>query len=135
MVMSSNSTKIVSCLCKGVKFKVKGKLRHVLNCHCDYCMKTHGNFASYTSTSKINLKFISKKTLKWFRSSKKAKRGFCNRCGASIFFKFIKNDTISISAGLFKNPTCLKEKMNIFVKHKLDYYKLNSKLPKHNKYS
>ena len=51
MVMSSNSTKIVSCLCEGVKFKVKGKLRHVLNCHCYQCMKTHGNFASYTSTS------------------------------------------------------------------------------------
>ena len=124
-----------SCLCEGVKFKVKGKLRHVLNCHCSQCMKTHGNFSAYTSTLEKNLKFVSKKTLKWFRSSKKAKRGFCNKCGASIFFKFIKNDTISISAGLFKNPTGLKEKINIFVKNKLDYYKLNSKLPKNNKYS
>jgi|TARA_B100001079_G_C15973433_1_gene324362 hypothetical protein len=98
-------------------------------------MKTHGNFAAYTSALEKNLKFISKKTLKWFRSSKKAKRGFCNKCGASIFFKFIKNDTISISAGLFKNPTGLKEKINIFVKNKLDYYKLNSNLLKNNKYS
>jgi len=135
LAMSSNSTKIVSCLCEGVKFKVKDKLRHVLNCHCFQCMKTHGNFAAYTSALEKNLKFISKKTLKWFRSSKKAKRGFCNKCGASIFFKFIKNDTISISAGLFKNPTGLKEKINIFVKNKLDYYKLNSNLPKNDKYS
>ena len=135
MVMSNNSKKIVSCLCGKVKFMVKGNLRHVLNCHCSQCMKTHGNFAAYTSTLEDNLKFISKKTLKWYRSSQKAKRGFCNKCGASIFFKFINNDTISISAGLFKNPTGLKEKMNIFVKNKLDYYKLNSKLPKNNKYS
>jgi len=135
MVMSNNSKKIVSCLCGKVKFMVKGNLRHVLNCHCSQCMKTHGNFAAYTSTLEDNLKFISKKTLKWYRSSQKAKRGFCNKCGASIFFKFINNDTISISAGLFKNPTGLKEKMNIFVKNKLDYYKLNSTLPKNNKYS
>ena len=135
MVMSNNSKKIVSCLCGKVKFMIKGNLRHVLNCHCSQCMKTHGNFAAYTSTLEDNLKFISKKTLKWYRSSKKAKRGFCNKCGASIFFKFINNDTISISAGLFKNPTGLKEKMNIFVKNKLDYYKLNSTLPKNNKYS
>ena len=133
--MSNKNAKLISCLCQGVKFNVKGKLRHVQNCHCSQCMKTHGNFAAYTSTLKENLKFISKKTLKWYRSSKKAERGFCNRCGASIFFKFIKNDTISISAGLFKNPTGLKEKINIFVKNKLDYYKLNSKLPKNNKYS
>ena len=135
MVMSNNSKKIVSCLCGKVKFMVKGNLRHVLNCHCSQCMKTHGNFAAYTSTLEDNLKFISKKTLKWYRSSQKAKRGFCNKCGASIFFKFINSDTISISAGLFKNPTGLKEKMNIFVKNKLDYYKLNSTLPKNNKYS
>ena len=37
------------------------------------------------------LKFQNKKTLKWFKSSKKAKRGFCSKCGASIFFKFNKN--------------------------------------------
>ena len=29
----------------------------------------------------------------------------------------------------------LKEKINIFVKNKLDYYKLNSNLPKNDKYS
>ena len=74
--MPNNSTKIVSCLCGGVKFKVKDKLRHVLNCHCSQCMKTHGNFAAYTSALEKNLKFISKKTLKWFRSSKKAKREY-----------------------------------------------------------
>ena len=47
-----------SCLCEGVKFKVKDKLRHVLNCHCSQCMKTHGNFAAYTSTLEKNLKFV-----------------------------------------------------------------------------
>ena len=133
--MSSNNTKIVSCLCGGVKFKVKDKLRHVLNCHCSQCMKTHGNFAAYTSVLEKNLKFISKKTLKWFRSSKKAKRGFCNKCGASIFFKFLGSDDISIAAGMFQNPTKLKTTKNIFVKGKLDYYQLDNKLPKFSRYS
>ena len=133
--MPSGNNKIISCLCGGIKLKTKGPLRHVSNCHCRQCMKTHGNYAAYTNALEKDIKFIKKRTLKWFKSSKKAKRGFCNKCGASIFFKFIKNDTISISAGLFKNPTGLKEKINIFVKNKLDYYKLNSNLPKNNKYS
>ena len=98
-------------------------------------MKTHGNYAAYTAAKEKDVIFLKKGTLKWFRSSKKAKRGFCNKCGASIFFKFFGNDTFSISAGMFVNPTKLKTKMNIFIKGKLDYYKLDKKLPKFNRYS
>ena len=97
-------------------------------------MKTHGNYAAYTSTPEKEVKFIKKRTLKWFRSSKKAKRGFCKKCGASMFFKFLDSDNISIAAGMFKNPTKLKTKMNIFVDGKLDYYKLDNRLPKLKRY-
>jgi hypothetical protein len=98
-------------------------------------MKTHGNYSAYTNAKEKDVIFLKRRTLKWFRSSKKAKRGFCKKCGASIFFKFFGNNTISVSAGMFINPTKLKTKMNIFVKGKLDYYKLDKKLPKFNRYS
>ena len=48
----SINNKLVSCLCGGVKFKTKGQLRHVINCHCSQCVKTHGNYAAYTSCLK-----------------------------------------------------------------------------------
>jgi len=130
-----NSSKIASCLCGGIKIKIKGKLRHVSNCHCSQCMKTHGNFAAYTACPEENITFINKKTLKWFKSSNIAKRGFCSICGASIFYKRIKSKNISIAAGVFEYPTKLKTVSNIFTKGKLDYYTLNPKLRKFNKYS
>ena len=130
MAMYSRNIKIISCLCGGVRLITKGSLRHVSNCHCTQCMKTHGNFAAYTSTPEKDVKFLKKRTLKWFRSSKRAKRGFCRKCGASLFFKLIGNNNISIAAGMFNGPTKLKTKMNIFVKGKLDYYKLDNRLPK-----
>ena len=67
---------IASCLCNGVKFRTNGKLRNVSNCHCIQCMKTHGHYAAYTNVEEQDVKFIKKRTLKWFRSSKRAKRGF-----------------------------------------------------------
>lgn len=76
-----------SCLCGGIKFKTEGNHRDVQNCHCSQCMKTHGHYAAYTKIEEQNIKFIKKTTLKWFKSSKRAKRGFCNKCGASVFFK------------------------------------------------
>ena len=124
-----------SCLCGGVKFKTKGYHRQVSNCHCIQCMKTHGNFAAYTALKDINVKFITKKTLKWFKSSKKAQRGFCKKCGASVFFKRLGSRSISISAGLFKNPTKLKTISHIYTHNKRDYYKITDNLPKYKKYS
>ena len=133
--MSSRNNKIISCLCGGIQLKTKGPLRHVSNCHCRQCMKTHGNYAAYTNALEKDIKFIKKGTLKWFKSSKKARRGFCNKCGASIFFKFLGSDDISIAAGMFQNPTKLKTTKNIFVKGKLDYYQLDNKLSKFSRYS
>ena len=56
-------------------------------------------------------------------------------CGASIFFKRINTDRTNISVGMLSNPTKLKTRHNIFTKDKKDYYKLDNKLPKFNRYS
>jgi len=123
-----------SCLCGGIKLRTQGYHRNVQNCHCIQCMKTHGHHAAYTNVEERNVKFLKKRTLKWFKSSKRAKRGFCNKCGASLFFKIIGAKNISIAAGMFNRPIKLKTIMNIFVKGKPDYYKLDSRMPKFNRY-
>ena len=61
-----------------------------------------------------------------------AKRGFCSTCGGSMFYKLFNSNNISIAAGMLNNPTKLKTHSNIFTKNKLDYYKLDLKIPKFN---
>ena len=108
-----------SCLCGGIQLKTQGYHRDIRNCHCMQCMKTHGHHAAYTAVKLENIKFYKKKTLKWFRSSKEAKRGFCNKCGASMFFRSIGSKDIHIAAGMFNKPVRLITEMNIIVKNKL----------------
>ena len=126
---------IAKCLCGGINIKVKGKLRHVSNCHCSQCMKTHGNYASYTSCEDNQITYVSKKTLKWFKSSKIAKRGFCSMCWASVFYKRYKSNRISIAAGMFNKNTKLKTYANIFTQGKMNYYKLDKSIPKYKRYN
>ena len=128
-------TLTASCLCKGVKFKTSGGHRNVSNCHCIQCRKTHGIYGAYSNVKDKDIKFINKKTLKWFKSSSSAKRGFCNKCGASIFFKFKNTDNVSIAAGMFNGKTGLKTMRNIFVGTKSDFYKITDKLPKYKRFS
>ena len=124
-----------SCLCGGIQLRTQGYHRAVQNCHCMQCMKTHGHYAAYTNVQEQNVKFFKKKTLKWFKSSKRAKRGFCNKCGASMFFKVIGVKNIHIAAGMFNKPVKLETVMNLFVKGKLEYYKLDIRIPKFKRYT
>ncbi len=123
-----------SCLCGGIQLRTQGYHQNVHNCHCIQCLKTHGHYAAYTNVEERNVRFFKKRTLKWFKSSQRAKRGFCNKCGASLFFKIMGVKTINIAAGMFNRPVKLKTTMNIFVKGKSDYYKLDSRMPKFNRY-
>ena len=72
-----------ACLCGSVRFNLKGELRSVINCHCGQCLHTHGHYAAYTAVEKEKLEFIIDDGLKWYRSSKDARRGFCKECGGS----------------------------------------------------
>ena len=89
-----------SCLCKKISFEIKNECRYSVFCHCQMCQASNAEFSSYTKVKKENLNFKSKKTLKWFVSSKHYKRGFCSICGSSLFFqKKSSDDYISISTG------------------------------------
>jgi len=113
-----------SCLCGGVAFEVHGPLRQVVHCYCSQCRKTHGLMGSYTQASLDDVVFISDTTLKWYQSSDQAKRGFCQDCGASLFWQPTDGHIVSISAGLIDPPTGLGAVGHIYVEHMADFSRL-----------
>ena len=122
------------CLCGAVKFEIFGLMRQIINCHCGQCRRTHGHYAAYSSVEKSKLKFICDTRLKWFRSSDKAKRGFCRECGSSLFYERIGEKNISIAAGSLDSTSGLKTICHIFMNDKPDYYIIEDELPKYKKY-
>ena len=122
------------CLCGAVKFKLMGELRSVINCHCGQCLHTHGNYSAYTAVEKKYMKFVDDNGLKWFRSSNEARRGFCQECGASLFFEHLGGSKISIAAGMLNFSEGLKTIEHIFFDDKPDYYEIDDDLPKHSHY-
>ena len=76
-----------SCLCGGIQLRTQGYHRAVQNCHCVQCMKTHGHYAAYTNVQKQNVKFLKKKTLKWFKSSKELEEDFAKNVEQVYFLR------------------------------------------------
>ena len=110
------------CDCGGVQFAVHGGLTDLTGCHCTQCQKTHGNFALYSRAKKGSVELVHATGLKWYNSSEIARRGFCNQCGASIFFDRHEAEHIAIAAGMLDQPTGLKVSRHIYGATAADYF-------------
>jgi hypothetical protein len=129
--MTAVSTALGGCLCGGVRYRITGALRDVIACHCSQCRKTSGHFVAATQVRSENLQLIESTTLRWYRSSESAERGFCARCGGNLFWKETAPGTehISIMAGTLDTPTGLRIVQHIYTADKSDYYEIDDGAP------
>ncbi|MBW1866112.1 MAG: GFA family protein, partial [Deltaproteobacteria bacterium] len=71
--------------------------------------------------------------LKWFRSvtdeTPNVHRGFCQECGASLFWDPRGSDHIYVSAGTLDAPTGLKTVGHVWTSQVGDYYEITDNLP------
>lgn len=92
------------CSCGAVTFALDALPRDVHYCHCGQCRRaTGGPFAV--------LVWCEDAKLSWFgeapgeiRSSAKAARGFCGKCGSPLFMKYDESDETGIYVGAFNEP-------------------------------
>ena len=113
-----------SCLCGGVAFRVRGKMRDVVWCHCGQCRRWHGHFPGYTASTWPNIELRGEDRISWYDSSDTARRGFCRECGSSLFWEAAHRDYVSIAAGSLDLPTGLVTARHIFVESMGDYYRI-----------
>ena len=118
------------CLCGAIRFTVSGPLREVVVCHCGRCRRQHGHVAAYTEAALDDVAIVEGGALAWYVADGR-QRGFCERCGASLFWRRTGDDRISIAAGTFDAPTGLHTAAHIFVASKGDYYEIADDLPRH----
>lgn len=59
--------------------------------------------------------------LAWYQPAGKPRRGFCRRCGASLFWDATERPSLTIAAGTLNWPTGLAVKAHIFKAHCQDY--------------
>ena len=127
--MTETHARTGGCLCQAVRFRIKGKARGVINCHCSQCVKTHGHYAAYSGCTKADLEITGEHHVGWYHASIEARRGFCSKCGSQLFWETVDSDLTSIAAGAFDQPSNLQTIGNIFVADKPDYYEINDGLP------
>jgi hypothetical protein len=114
-----------SCLCGAIRYEVAGPLRNVIACHCTQCRKQTGHFMAATAAKHQHFRLTSENSLRWYRSSDKADRGFCQICGSTLFWQGKGRDYVAIAAGTLDGRTGLCIEGHIFCDDKGDYYELS----------
>jgi hypothetical protein len=114
------------CLCGAVRFRLTGAMRSVVVCHCGQCRRWHGHVGAYTRVAKSDLAVEG--DVAWYRSSERARRGFCRDCGSSLFWERTGSDQISVAAGTLEAPTGLTTTLQIYVEDAGDYYEIDDRI-------
>ena len=120
-----------ACLCGAVAFEVEGPVRDVIVCHCTQCRKWSGHVWAAASVPLDRFRLLSDRGLRWFRASDRASRGFCDRCGSSLFWQPDGEARISFAPGAIDGPTGLATASHIFLAEAGDYYTVADGRPQH----
>jgi len=67
--------------------------------------------------------------VRWYKSSEKARRGFCPTCGSALFWDHEDDPFICFSTGSIDGPTGLTLAEHIYTGSKGDYYTINPSDP------
>lgn len=118
-----------SCLCQGVSYEIHGVLDNVIACHWNQCRKTSGHYLAATATDPAALSFTHQESLAWYESTPGHKRGFCNRCGSSLFWKAENRNYLAICAGTLDSPAEIQLQQHIYAADQGSYYKIDDGLP------
>lgn len=117
------------CACGGVRYAVHGPLRQIVACHCEQCRRTSGHFVTATACRRKYFELTKSETLQWYSAVPGYRRGFCNRCGASLFFEETGGERVSIAAGSLDAPQGLHIAAHIYTSEAGDYYSIEADVP------
>lgn len=117
-----------SCLCGACRFTVAGPAGDITACHCHQCRSLSGHYSASFDAEEASVDWQSREGLAEYRTAGGALRGFCGRCGSSLWFRDAAGG-FSVEAGCVDGPTGGRLAAHIFVAEKGSHYDITDGLP------
>lgn len=113
-----------SCLCGDLRFEARLPSKWVAHCHCTMCRRAHG--AGVVTWAGFQQERVSlhdpQGRLQWYPSSPGAERGFCNRCGSTLFFRSQRwPGELHVVVANFNDPLDRAPQVHVFYDNHVDW--------------
>jgi hypothetical protein len=119
--MASAANMTGGCLCGAVRFTAAPESHDFAVCHCGMCRRW-GAGPYFAITCKGSFKIEDASNVGIYRSSEWAERGFCKKCGTSLFYRLVGQDHYEVSTEAFDDRSDLAFTTQIFIDEKPPYY-------------
>ena len=87
------------CQCGAVRYRLLSRPINACICHCRMCQKQFGSFfGTFADVSEDEFQLV-RGTVRYFKSSSEAERGFCGDCGTPLVYRFLSQPRIAVSIG------------------------------------
>jgi hypothetical protein len=110
------------CLCGAVRFTATHVETQHHACHCGMCRRWSG--APFFGATVGGVVFEGVEHLARYASSDWAERGFCRRCGSSLFYYPTPTETYTMCVGAFDDASAFRLTREIFIDQKPQGYAL-----------
>ncbi len=118
------------CMCGAVQYEIHGPIRDVIACHCEQCRRVSGHFVAATAAHPEHLSITKDEGLAWYEGTEFIRRGFCRRCGSTLFFDHGDDYPTGIAAGSLDSSEGMRLAAHIWTEEAGDYYDLPDDPPK-----
>lgn len=122
------------CLCGACRYEALAAPINVRACHCRNCQKATG--APFYARVLVPFPALTwSGPVGWFNSSDEVRRGFCSRCGTTLFSERASAGVIGLTMGSLDTPDAFTPTEHIWISEKQAWIKLADGLPQHREMS
>ena len=119
------------CLCGAVRYRLTSKPFDAGWCHCRMCQLNSGSPAMVFATvpAENYLTDSGADLIGRFRSSEKAERWFCGRCGTPLLFRELAGATHEVSVATLDEPEAVMPTFHIYYSSRIPWADAADALP------
>ena len=120
------------CLCGEVRYRISAAPHHADYCHCRMCQRA-------TGAPVVPWLTVASAALAWtraapavYRSSAKAERLFCARCGSQLVFREIAlPDHLDVTLASLDDPEAVRPSHHIWTASRIGWFETADDLPRY----
>lgn len=116
------TTQTGGCLCGAVRFRLHEAPTSYGACHCGMCRKFSGGIELGVMVPPGGVTWEQDETLRTYKSSEWAERGFCTTCGSSLFWRLTApgpaQGMLSLAVGALDSMEGLTFDTEVYIDHK-----------------
>jgi hypothetical protein len=118
------------CLCGAVRYEATREPVNQRICHCRLCQKAIG--AAFNARVLMRIEDVSiDGPIGTHYSSETLERGFCRRCGSTVFSRRKSAGVMGLTAGTLDDPSLFQPDMHFWTSAKQPWLKIADGLPQH----